>query len=46
VGKKRSWIRERLLLVSDTGKQRMVFDVNALAIFLVKDHPGKRRQQS
>ena len=29
-------------MVSETGKQRKVFDVNVLAIFLVKDHPGNK----
>jgi len=27
-------------LASETGKERRVLDVNALAIFLVRDHPG------
>ena len=27
-------------MASDAGKPRLVFDVNVLAIFLVKDHPG------
>jgi len=33
-------------LASDVGKQRMVFDVNVLAIFLVNDHPGNRHVSS
>lgn len=28
--------------MSETGKQRKVFDVNILTIFLVKDHPGNK----
>ena len=27
-------------MASDAGKERLVWDVNVLAVFLVKDHPG------
>ncbi len=29
-------------MASDTGPERRILDVNALAIFLVKDHPGNK----
>lgn len=28
--------------MSESGKEKRVLDVNVLAIFLVKDHPGNR----